>query len=339
MTTRIGEVFILGFRGKTIPPWLLEFESKHGLGGVILFDFNCQTGKYDNNIESPTQLKELCHQIRELPSRPLLFLDQEGGKVRRLKEGLGFAPMPSALAFASLPASKRLAIATRSFEELRDLGFHFNLAPVVDLNYNPRNPSIGAYERSFSRNPDEVAENVSILCKAALAAGIGLCVKHYPGLGGASVDSHLELTDLTGTVEREQLDLFVRSARQIPGQAILVSHGLVRDWDPSFPVSMMPYALRRLRERIPQVLLISDDLQMQGLQKRLPTQAACVQGIRAGIDLLCIGNNLMAEDERLLPIASHLESLLSTDEVFQERFLKASARIAKRKKEFGAHPS
>ena len=92
MDYRVGELFILGFNGKSIPPWLREFERRFGLGGAILFDYDCKSRKYENNIYSPGQVTELCLEISNLPSRSLLFVDQEGGKVRRLKDGLGFAP-------------------------------------------------------------------------------------------------------------------------------------------------------------------------------------------------------------------------------------------------------
>ena len=92
----IGELFILGFFGKTVPSWLKEFAGRYGLGGVILFDYSCQTREYDNNIDSPEQLRALCAEIAALPSAPMVFIDQEGGLVRRLKEGRGLAPLPSA---------------------------------------------------------------------------------------------------------------------------------------------------------------------------------------------------------------------------------------------------
>ena len=76
---RIGELFILGFFGKTVPVWLKEFAVRYGLGGVILFDYSCRTREYDNNIESPEQVQRLCKEIAALPSGPMVFIDQEGG--------------------------------------------------------------------------------------------------------------------------------------------------------------------------------------------------------------------------------------------------------------------
>src|SRR5438477_10496099 len=103
---QVGELFILGFFGKAVPDWLREFAARFGLGGVILFDYSVRTRQYDNNIDSPAQVRELCAEISSLPSRPMPFIDQEGGLVRRLKEGRGFASLPSARESKHLAASE-----------------------------------------------------------------------------------------------------------------------------------------------------------------------------------------------------------------------------------------
>src|SRR5215468_3883182 len=109
---QIGELFILGFYGKTVPDWLRAFAARYGLGGVILFDYSVRRQQYDNNIESPEQVRALCAEIAALPTSPLVFIDQEGGLVRRLKEARGFAPLPSAKDFNLLsPGDKRNVLA------------------------------------------------------------------------------------------------------------------------------------------------------------------------------------------------------------------------------------
>src|SRR5207245_4904057 len=125
----IGELFILGFFGKTVPVWLKEFAARYGLGGVILFDYSCRTQQYDNNIESPEQVQRLCREIAALPSGPMVFIDQEGGLVRRLKESRGFAPLPSAKESNHLAQDETRAILTGSFAELRRPGLQYDLGP------------------------------------------------------------------------------------------------------------------------------------------------------------------------------------------------------------------
>ena len=334
-SVRVGERFVLGFKGQRVPRWLAAFSERFGLGGVILFDYDAIAKRYGNNIASPGQLSALCEALAALPAPPLVFVDQEGGKVRRLKEGLGFQPLPSAEAFARLDAARRLELARASYAELRALGVHVNLAPVIDLNTHPANPDIGAHGRAYSAEPREVRENVRLLDQAAREAGLGLCLKHYPGLGGARVNSHDEITDLTGTFGEAQLDLFRELAPGLPGEAILVSHGLVRDWDAERPVSISPAALARLREELPEVLLISDDLQMEGLRRLFPLERACREGIAAGLDLLLIGNNLRDEQTEMAGLAEALEADMGRDPALAERHAASLERIAGRKRRLG----
>lgn len=327
---RFGEVFLLGFRGTDVPAWLREFEAEHGLGGVILFDYDVATGTRGRNIASPPQLEALCAEIHALPSRPLIFVDQEGGQVRRLKEELGFSPLPSARAFASLPAAERKHLADASFSEMRALGIDFDLAPVIDADTNPANPNIGAIDRSFSADLAVVRANARLLGDAARRCGLQLCVKHYPGLGGATVDSHQQLTELDGRFDADQEALFAELGNELPGQAVLLSHGLVRTWDPDWPVSVSAAAIDRLRRAAPGLLLVSDDLQMEGLRSLATLEEACLRGLRAGLDLLCIGNNLAYEESaareatRAIGRAAHENDLL-------DRLTAAIARIRTRK--------
>jgi beta-N-acetylhexosaminidase len=328
---KVGELFILGFRGRELPAWLREFESEFGLGGAILFDYDCQKRAYDNNIHSPEQVRALCSELTALPSRPLVTVDQEGGKVRRLKEKLGFAPLPSAKAFNGLPDSERESITRRSFSEMRALGFDYDLTPVIDLDSNPENPDIGKVERSYSPKAADVRACAEVVDRIARETGLGLCLKHFPGLGGATVNSHEQLTDISGSFSEEQLQLFYELANSIHGGAVLVSHGIVREWDPKYPVSMSPVGIGKLRERAPEALLISDDLQMQGLQKLLPSAEACVQGIRAGLDMVILGNNLITDDDRCLDYAHALATESKKDPEFAKRLEESIRRVASRK--------
>jgi beta-N-acetylhexosaminidase len=324
---RAGELFMLGFRGTRVPEWLRRFEAAHGLGGVILFDYDVPTRTRGRNVESPAQVAALCAELHALPSQPLVFVDQEGGQVRRLKSELGFAPLPSARAFARLPAEERRALARASFCEMRSLGIDFALAPVIDADTNPDNPNIGAIERSFSVDLAVIRENAELLADVARECGLQLCLKHYPGLGGAVVDSHAELTELDGRFDAEQEALFGELAPSLPGRAVLLSHGLVRSWDADWPVSISAVAIQRLRRSAPELLLVSDDLQMEGLRRCSSLEQACVRGARAGLDLLCIGNNLRYEEDAAETAAAAIERELDA-----AALAGAIARVAERKR-------
>jgi beta-N-acetylhexosaminidase len=328
---QVGELFILGFFGKTIPAWLTEFAARYGLGGVILFDYSCQTRKYDNNIESPEQLRHLCAEISRLPSSPMVFIDQEGGLVRRLKDTKGFKPLPSPKEFNHLARDEKRNILAASFAEMRQLGIHFDFAPVIDVDYNPDNPNIGKIKRSYSADIREVEANALLVSEVAREACIGLCLKHFPGIGGALVDSHQEFMDISESLRPEQEELFYSLAPQMFGDAVLVSHAIVRQWDKDNPMTLSPAGLGRLRARLPDTLLITDDIQMQGLQKALGTKEASLQSLKAGIDMLCIGNNLFDQEQEMAGIAEYIAQRLQDNTLTCAAIEKSIARVGNRK--------
>jgi beta-N-acetylhexosaminidase len=327
----IGELFILGFYGKVVPDWLKQFAARYGLGGVILFDYSCRTQHYDNNIESPEQVQRLCKEIAALPSAPMVFIDQEGGLVRRLKEGRGFAPLPSAKEFNHLAPDQKRAILTSSFAEMRRLGIHYDFAPVIDVDYNPDNPNIGKIRRSYSADIAEVEANALLASEAARAQRIGLCLKHFPGIGGALVDSHQEFMDISDALRPEQEELFYSLAPRMFGDAVLVSHAIVRQWDRDRPMTLSPAGIGRLRQRLPDTLLITDDMQMQGLQKALGTREASLHALKAGMDMLCIGNNLFDQEQEMAAIAEYVGESLRDGALSGPAIERSIARVAKRK--------
>jgi beta-N-acetylhexosaminidase len=327
----IGELFILGFFGKTVPVWLKQFAARYGLGGAILFDYSCRTQQYDNNIESPEQVQRLCREIAALPSGPMVFIDQEGGLVRRLKEASGFAPLPSAKEFNNLAPDEKRMILTASFAEMRRLGIHYDFAPVIDVDYNPDNPNIGKVKRSFSADIAEVEASALLASEVAQAHRIGLCLKHFPGIGGAVVDSHQEFMDISGALRGEQEELFYSLAPRMFGDAVLVSHAIVRQWDKDRPMTLSAVGLGRLRKRLPDTLLITDDMQMQGLQKAKGTREASLQSLKAGMDMLCIGNNLFDQEQEMAAIAEYVEQSLGDETLSGSAIEKSIARVAKRK--------
>jgi beta-N-acetylhexosaminidase len=328
---RIGELFILGFFGKSVPVWLKQFAARYGLGGAILFDYSCRTQQYDNNIESPEQVQRLCREIAALPSGPMVFIDQEGGLVRRLKESRGFAPLPSAKEFNHLAPDRKRETLTASFAEMRQLGIHYDFAPVVDVDYNPENPNIGRIKRSFSADIAEVEANALLAGEVARAQRIGLCLKHFPGIGGAVVDSHQEFMDISDALRDEQEELFYSLAPKIFGDAVLVSHAIVSQWDKDRPMTLSAAGIGRLRKRLPDTLLITDDMQMQGLQKALGTREASLQSLKAGMDMLCIGNNLFDQEQEMAAIAECVEQSLRDKALSDSAIEKSIARVAKRK--------
>ena len=327
----IGELFILGFHGKKIPSWLIEFSSRYGLGGVILFDYYCQTKKLDNNIESAVQVKELCQSISELPSSPLVFIDQEGGYVQRLKKERGFAGLVSQQQMNNLPEEERISAIESCYSEMQTLGINFNFAPVIDVNYNSSNPNIGKIERSYSESLASVESNALLLNSIAKKNNIGLCLKHYPGIGGATVDSHTDIMNLSDNIVPEQEALFFSLAEKMFGNALLVSHAIVDQWDAENPITISRAAIQRVRTNLPETLIISDDMQMQGLQKIVTTKDATLKALAAGTDMICIGNNLINEEADMDKIAQFCLKSIDEGQLNKDAITDSINRVKKRK--------
>ena len=326
---RLGELFVLGFRGLTLPAWLREFAAAYGLGGVVLFDYDVATRKRGRNISDPQQLQHLCRELSSLPSRPLICIDQEGGRVRRLREACGFQSYPSAVVFNAMSDAEKISCTQRSFAEMQALGIHYNLAPVIDINTNPDNPDIGRQQRAWSACEQEIEHNLRLVGQVARAVNLGLCAKHYPGIGGSTVNSHDEVMALT--LNDVQLELFYRATQELHGEALLLSHGYVKQWDTVRPVSISPTAVMHLRARCPATLLVTDDLQMQGLRQRFSAEEAIASAVQAGVDWLLMGNNLLLEEEHAFRWVEGVQTMMTDNFPLQEQVRASLGRIAKRK--------
>jgi beta-N-acetylhexosaminidase len=306
MELQIGELFMLGFRSPQIPGWMRGFAREFGLGGVILFDYDCIDKKYERNIFSPTQVKQLCEQIHALPSRPLIFVDQEGGKVRRLKEQYGFVPLPSARQFGRLTASERIQVLRPSYTQMREVGIDVNLSPVVDLDINPDSPDVGSVQRSYSADPKVVEECADALVEVSRSLGLKLCLKHFPGTGGAKVNPHDHVMDLSECLTDTQVNIFKTLLSRVP--MALFSHGIVNQWERNTPVCLSSSAVKKVRGWAPDACIVTDDLQMQGVQKLMSTGDACVKAVQAGADLIIVGNNMKDEQEQAAGFAHSLRA-------------------------------
>ncbi len=330
----LGELFILGFNGEVPPKELEAFSLRHSLGGVILFDYDCTTKTYERNIKSPEQVRELCAQVHGFNGAPLVTIDQEGGKVRRLKEDRGFAALPSAKEIMTLSASERDALLLAACTEMRTLGIDLDLAPVVDVAYNPQSPGLGSVGRLAGGTVDEARTYALSFIAAARLAGLGLCLKHYPGLGSAPVDSHADFTTLAEPFPEDQVSLFIELAPRTPGNAVLICHGVVPSWSGKTPITMHAPTLSGLRAQLQHTVFISDDLQMQGLLKTRGIAQACVDGLAAGLDMLILGNNLMHTSfDELEGIIESIYELAARNKIFAAALHLKLQRVARLKRE------
>ena len=212
---KIGQMILVGFRGCTPAECSVVIRDlrEHHIGSVILFDQEmAASAPGRRNIESPAQVKALIAHLQAQARGPLLVaVDQEGGRVNRLKPAAGFPESISHEELGRLDQTEetfRHAAATA--RTLAELGFNLNLAPVVDLDAHPDNPIIKGKGRSFSSDPEAVARHAAAFVRAHRAAGVLCCAKHFPGHGSATGDTHLGLVDVTATWHERELIPFCR---------------------------------------------------------------------------------------------------------------------------------
>jgi beta-N-acetylhexosaminidase len=214
---------------------------------------------------------------------------------------------------------------------MRRLGIHYDFAPVIDVDYNPDNPNIGKIKRSYSADIAEVEANALLASEVARTQRVGLCLKHFPGIGGALVDSHQEFMDISDALRPEQEELFYSLAPRTFGDAVLVSHAIVRQWDEDRPMTLSAAGIRRLRQRLPDTLLVTDDMQMQGLQKALGTREASLHALKAGMDMLCIGNNLIDQEQEMAGTAEYISECMGDGTLSDSALEQSIARVGRRK--------
>lgn len=310
---KIGQMLLVGFKGSRPGecPTALRDIREHGVGSVILFDLD-MTGTIDSgaprrrNIESPAQVRELVAHLQAAARVPLLVsIDQEGGRVNRLKPDYGFPPSLSheELGLRDEPAFTREQAAATA-RTLQDAGINWNLAPVVDLDANPDNPIIKGKRRSFAADPEKVARHAAAFVDGHRAHGVLTCLKHFPGHGSAMGDTHLGFVDVTQTWRERELEPFRALIAAGRCDSVMSAHVFNAKLDPERPATLSRAVITGLlRERLGfDGVVTSDDMEMKAISGRYGIENSIPAAIEAGVDVLCFGNN-MGYDPDIAPKA------------------------------------
>lgn len=343
LDVKIGQMLKIGFRGLQMEDSehiKRDLEAYHA-GAVVLFDYDVPTRTPVRNVESPGQLSELVSDLKAHSTGPLLVtIDQEGGRVARLKPDHGFPETRSAQwlgEIASHDSTRKYAGSIA--RTLRQLGINANLAPVVDVNLNPDNPIIGGIERSFSGDSDVVAEQARLYRDAHLEEGVLTTYKHFPGHGSSKVDSHLGLVDVTDVWSDDELEPYRTLIRDGDVDMIMTAHIFNENWDPDFPATLSPNVIDGiLREELGfDGVVLSDDMQMDAIRAYYGLETAIEQAILAGVDILGFANNSVYE-ENIIPEAHRIiRQLVEDGRISEERIDQSYQRIRTLKLEKLAH--
>ncbi len=329
-------MFMLGFNGIRVDNdhWIVRVLEEESLGGVILFDRNVDGSV--QNIVSSGRLQELTETLQQYAAVPLLIsVDQEGGRVCRLKERDGFPETLSAKCVGQGDLKQAADSATMLATTLARHGINFNLAPVVDLDLNSDNPIIGRFERSFGHEPEQVIANARIFIDAHHRQGVACCLKHFPGHGSAAADSHLGFVDSTGYWHKQELTPFARLINEGFCDAVMTAHVINRKLDPQgMPATLSPEIINGcLRKKLGfSGVTVTDDLQMQAIAKKWGYAEAVRLAVLAGVDLLIVGNNLKRRQDALELGRKTIEDMLDRGVVDADYIDGCLQRIATLKK-------
>jgi beta-N-acetylhexosaminidase len=326
----IAGMLLVGFRGLTprdAEPTVRSI-AEEGLGGVLLFSVDQPTGG-PRNIASPEQLTELTAALRGASAGSLIVaVDQEGGRVARLGPAHGFPDTRSAASLGATgdPSVTRVA-ATEIAASLHQAGITLNLAPVVDLAVNPDNSVIAGLERSFGADPATVVAHAAAFIEAHHAAGVRCAIKHFPGQGSATGDTHLGVVDVTDEWTEVELQPFAQLIAAGLPDAVMTAHIHNDALDPDRPATLSaPTLMGLLRERIGwEGPILSDDLQMGALTDRHGYDEVVALAIESGVDLLLIANQISYDPDVVARTIGIVESLVASGRVSEER-IRASWR-------------
>ena len=317
MEKLIYRKFILGTGGAENRKYFESALAK-GLGGVIFFT---------RDIDSREQFKNLISRIKSRSKENLfLSIDQEGGRVERTENIHARYLSPK---FAYERGEKFLINQTKKIAaELADYGLNLNFAPCADVNTNPQNPIIG--ERAFSDKPEVVSKCVKLVSEIYRNNGIIPCLKHFPGHGDASKDSHLTLPviDLPlGVMEEIHIKPFKDN---LDTEMIMAAHLHCTCFDKEpVPASLSENAIGYLRNILKyNGVVITDDMVMKGVQD-FGGAEACEMAIRAGVDMFIFRD----ANYDVLDMIDKLVKKAERDEILKRYVIESDKRIQKLKKE------
>lgn len=337
----IGQMLMVGFRGLELDaddPFLQQIESLQ-LGGTILFDYDVPSRTPLRNVQSADQLRALTKALQSAASTPLFIaIDQEGGRVNRLKPRFGFPESKSQAELARLDDEQQTRLqARRTARLLADLGINLNFAPVLDLAVHPENPIIARLERSYSDDPATVEKQARWTIEEFRQVGVLTAVKHFPGHGSSREDSHQGLPDVTSHWTSEELRPFATLIREGLPDMVMTAHLYNRNWDADLPATLSrPVIGQMLRAEMGfEGVVVSDDMQMGAITSRFGLQEAIEKAVLAGVDLLTFANNSVYDPQIAPKAVRIIQGLVREGRVSEERIRQSCHRIQKLKRKLG----
>ena len=335
ISTMIGQMLMVGLRGHTERDVSSFFKSIQGysIGGVVLYDQNITVSPPSlHNIRSPKQLTGFTSALQKESAIPLLIaMDQEGGKVNRLKPEYGF---PDSKSWAEIGKINKLTItkenAKLTANTLKMNGINVNFAPVLDLSNNSKS-FIAQKERCFSKDPKKVVKHSKEFINAHLDNNVVTVGKHFPGQGNAIGDTHDRFVDVSKTWTSDELLPYKELINNNSLNAIMISHIFHSELDKKYPATLSKLIIRDLlrREMGFDGIVISDDPQMKAISNKYDLETVLKLMINAGVDIFCFGNNLIYDPNIVQKVHLVIEKLLDKNKISENDIKKSYLIIIK----------
>ncbi|MFD1336628.1 beta-N-acetylhexosaminidase [Oceanobacillus iheyensis] len=323
---KIGQLIVGGIDGTEINTDTKDMIENYHVGGVILFA---------DNIESKAQTVNLMNdikQVNENNSHPLLLgVDEEGGSVTRMPDEITSLP-PSGSIGKEQDEELAFEVGTLLGQQMRGLGFNLDFAPVLDVNSNPDNPVIG--DRSFGDSPDIVTDMGIQSMKGIQSEGIISVVKHFPGHGDTSEDSHLKLPKVDKSIEElSEVELVpFEKAISKGADVVMTAHILLPQIDTEYPASMSEKIITGLlREDMGFAgVVISDDLTMGAITENIRIEEAAIQSVKAGSDMVLIAHH----PDVVVSVHKKLKAAVQNGVISEARIDESVERIIQLKRKY-----
>jgi beta-N-acetylhexosaminidase len=322
-----GDALFLGIEGKTLAPGEARTLRKVRPAGIVLVT---------RNIESEGQLRELTARLRAVAPEAIFCLDAEGGRVDRLRHVV--APAPSAASLAHCPPAVAKRAGKLVGQALRTFDFDLDFAPVVDLDHGIRGNALD--DRTLGSQPRGVASRARATIRGLHEAGVGACLKHFPGLGRATADTHSSGAHIRAEeAELEQDRAPFVDLLSAAMESAMVGHAIYPGWGEStLPASLSQRISTRLlrKESRFRGFLFSDDLEMGALAGFGTLPGLGALALAAGCDGLLFCRRVDAAEE--IAAALSRRSLRPRLEEAKRRLARLRARLGRLKREAPATP-
>ncbi|QQY78986.1 beta-N-acetylhexosaminidase [Keratinibaculum paraultunense] len=323
---KIGQLFIVGFNGTSMDNWLMSIIEDYHIGGFILFRHNMLN--VDQTIKLLNDLKEE-NKINPVPL--FLSIDEEGGRVKRLPSP--FLNMPSAKQIGNID-DKDISYQYGKIlaKRIKSLGFNMNFAPVFDINSNFKNLVIG--DRSFGSNVDVVIHNGIQVMKGISSENIIPIIKHFPGHGDTSIDSHKDIPVVDKDLnELKDLELvpFLEGIK-VGADGIMIGHIMFPKIDDIYPASLSKEIITNLlRKKLSfNGVIISDDMTMGAITRNYALEDAAVKYLKAGGDILLIGSG----EENVINVIHRIKDEVKNGNITEEELNEKLYRILELKEKY-----